>query len=614
MNNISQKLQEMRNQQLTRGIRAAAIIGFFTLLGSILRTWFVGWNDIIYLHIFFYLVILATAILDRRISLSSKTILVLVTLYSLGIAGLISWGLGAFSLPALFCFCFLSTMLLGIRTGIAACILSAAAIGLTGLCVYAGILHYKFNAAVHLNAPITWLLGVLTIILFAGIIVVILGTLNSQVEDLIQALEKRNDELLQSNLLLRCEIAERVRAEEERQKCELKLQAARKMEAVGTVAGGVAHDLNNILGGIVSYPDMLLEDLPSQSPMRATLETIKKSGLKAAAIVNDMLTLARRRIELKEAVNLNAVIADYCISPEFKRLKQFHPSVEVEVLADPKLANILGSPFHLSKIIMNLVSNAAEAMPDGGCINISTENRIIDKQRRRCGELAEGSYAVLSVADTGIGIPAEDLKKIFDPFYSKKKMGRSGTGLGMAVVYGSVADHDGYIDVSSVEGKGTIFDIFFPATNHQIQAANPPISKSNLRGRGESIVIIDDVAEQREIACKILMELGYSVRAFGSGEEAIEFLRTSTADLLILDMLMDPGMDGLETYKRATQLHPGQKAIITTGYAETARLTEALQAGVGCYLKKPFLMDDIGAAVRGELDKRLKNDFSGIWN
>ena len=443
------------------------------------------------------------------------------------------------------------------------------------------------------------------IALSAGIIVLTLEAAHTQMEELTNSLKIKNDELLETNLLLRYEISERVRAEEERKKCEIRLQAAEKMEAIGTLAGGVAHDLNNILGSIVGYPDLLLEELPSHSPLREPLEIIKRSGIKAAVIVNDMLTLARRRIESTEVINLNSVITEYCTSPEFETLKHFHPTVEVEIQTDPNLMNIHGSTFHLSKVLMNLVSNAAEAMPNGGRILISTENRDIGGQEGQHGEIKEGSYSVLRVADTGIGIPDEDRDRIFEPFYSKKKLGRSGTGLGMAIVWGSVKDHNGYIDVESVEGKGTTFTLYFPSTMEQAAPAKSPVLRTSLRGSGESILVVDDVEEQREIASKILRELGYSVQVFGSGEEAIEYLRYASADLLILDMLMDPGIDGFETYKKIAEIHPGQKAIITTGYAETARLKEALQSGVGRYLKKPYLIDEIGMAVRAELEKQL---------
>jgi signal transduction histidine kinase/ActR/RegA family two-component response regulator len=617
MSKASAKIQMMRDQQLTRGVRAAAILGFLTLVTSLSRIWYAGWHSIMYLHIIFYLIILAVALGDRRLSFSLKAALIAGGAFMMGVGGLIVWGFGAFSLPALICFCILSTTFFGTRAGVISCAVCISIIGIIGACVYAGIHTYRFDALIHLNSPLMWLAGMFGMALSAGIIVVVLGTLNRQVEDLVETLERRNDELLEINQVLRCEIAERIRAEEERSKFESMLRDAEKMETIGALAGGVAHDLNNILGGIVGYPDLLLDQLPKQSPLRDTIETIKKSGIKAAAIVNDMLTLARRRIESTEVVSLNSVVSEYCSSPEFEMLKHFHPLVKIEVHRAPELMNIRGSLFHLCKVLMNLVSNAAEAMPNGGRIFISTENRDISEREGQHEGITEGSYAVLCVADTGPGIPTEDLERIFEPFYSKKRMGRSGTGLGMAVVWGSVKDHNGYIHVDSVEGKGTKFTLYFPSTTEQAEPAKSPAPRTDLRGRGESILVVDDVKEQREIASRILRELGYSVQAFGSGEEAIEYLRNASADLLIIDMLMEPGMDGLETYRKIAELHPGQKAIITTGYAETARLKEALQSGVGSYLRKPYRLDEIGLAVRAELERRLDvqtESSPGFWN
>jgi signal transduction histidine kinase/CheY-like chemotaxis protein len=605
MNQASDKIQMMGDQQLTRGLKAAAILGLFAILASLSRVFAFGWYFIMSVHIALYLIVLAIVFLKSRLSFHFRASAIIILPFILGVAGLTSWGLMAFGLVSLYSFCILATILLGSRAGFIASIISMATLGIIGGCVHAGIITFKYNFVTFLTSPTSWMTAIFGIALSAGIIVLTLEAAHTQLEELTNSLKIKNDELLETNLLLRFEISERVRAEEERKKCESRLQAAEKMEAIGTLAGGVAHDLNNILGSIVGYPDLLLEELPSHSPLREPLEIIKRSGIKAAVIVNDMLTLARRRIESTEVINLNSVITEYCTSPEFETLKHFHPTVEVEIQTDPNLMNIHGSIIHLSKVLMNLVSNAAEAMPNGGRILISTENRDIGGQEGQHGEIKEGSYSVLRVADTGIGIPDEDRDRIFEPFYSKKKLGRSGTGLGMAIVWGSVKDHNGYIEMESVKGKGTTFTLYFLSTMEQAAPAKSPVLRTSLRGSGESILVVDDVEEQREIASKILRELGYSVQVFGSGEEAIEYLRYASADLLILDMLMDPGIDGFETYKKIAEIHPGQKAIITTGYAETARLKEALQSGVGRYLKKPYLIDEIGMAVRAELEKQL---------
>ena len=181
-------------------------------------------------------------------------------------------------------------------------------------------------------------------------------------------------------------------------------------------------------------------------------------------------------------------------------------------------------------------------------------------------------------------------------------MGRSGTGLGMAVVWGTVKDHKGSINVQSKEGKGTIFTLYFPITREEIEE-KPLLSIEDYKGRGESILIVDDVKEQRQIASLILKELNYSATSVSSGEEAVEYIKGDRADLLVLDMIMDPGIDGLETYKKILDLHPKQKAIITSGFSETDRVEEAQRLGAGAYVKKPYTLEKLGLAVRAELDK-----------
>jgi PAS domain S-box-containing protein len=392
-------------------------------------------------------------------------------------------------------------------------------------------------------------------------------------------------------------------AEEEREKLEAQLQRAQKMEALGTLAGGVAHDLNNVLSGLVNYPELLLMDLPEDSPLRKPILTIQKSGEKAAAIVQDLLTLARRGVVATEVVNLNDIISEHLKSPEHERLKSFHAGVNVRTDLEEDLLNALGSPVHLSKTVMNLISNAAEAMPYGGEISISTENRYIDRPIRGYDHIDEGDYVILIVSDTGTGISQEDMERIFEPFYTKKVMGRSGTGLGMAVVWGTVKDHKGYIDVKSAKGKGTAVTIYFPVSRKELDKEKSALSIEDYMGKGESVLIVDDVVQQRDIASRILNKLHYSVTTVSSGEEAIDYLKENSANLLLLDMIMEPGIDGYETYKRILKLHPSQKAIIVSGFSETKRVKAAQKLGAGAYVKKPYLLEKIGLAVRKELDK-----------
>jgi len=393
----------------------------------------------------------------------------------------------------------------------------------------------------------------------------------------------------------------------ERRKLETQLQRAQKMEAVGTLAGGVAHDLNNILTGLVSYPDLLLMQLPEDSPFRTPLMTIKRSGLNASAVVEDLLTMARRGVATRESVNLNTVIQHYLESPEYQKLTFMHPDLDVQVDLAEDLFSISASPAHLSKIVMNLLNNAAEAMPSGGRVRISTRNQYVDTPIRGYDHVNEGDYVTLRISDTGIGISPEDLNRIFEPFYTKKVLGRSGSGLGMAVVWGTVKDHNGYIDVQSIEHDGTVFTLYFPASRERASEAAPkeetPVAA--YQARGESILVVDDVKEQRDIASEILSSLGYSVAAVSSGEEAIAYLQEHSVDLVVLDMIMDPGMDGLEAYQRILEIRPGQKAVIASGFSETERVKKAQELGAGPYVRKPYTLAKLAAPIRSELDKAV---------
>ena len=302
-------------------------------------------------------------------------------------------------------------------------------------------------------------------------------------------------------------------------------------------------------------------------------------------------------------MNLNSVISEYMKTPEQEKIQSFHPNVRFEVLLDSDLLPVKGSRVHLSKAVMNLLSNAAEAIPDSGVVTISTRNQYLDRPIKGYDHVKEGDYVVLVVSDTGRGISPEDMGRIFEPFYTKKMMGRSGTGLGLAVVWGTVKDHDGYIDVQSEEDRGTTFTLYFPVTREALTSDQPPISLSDYMGKGETILVVDDVKEQRELAFAMLSKLNYQVTSVSSGEAAIEYMKTCQVDLLILDMIMDPGIDGLETYKRILELHPAQKAIIVSGFSETERVRQAQDLGAGAYIRKPFALEKIGLRVRQELDK-----------
>jgi signal transduction histidine kinase/ActR/RegA family two-component response regulator len=401
------------------------------------------------------------------------------------------------------------------------------------------------------------------------------------------------------------DITERKLVEDENRTLTERLQRSEKMEALGQMAGGVAHDLNNVLGILSGYSELLLLEIPEGQRSRGHAEKILQSTEKAASIIQDLLTLARRGVMVTDVINLNTIVSSFLQTAVFEKMKDYHPRVTFKIECDKNLLNINGSPVHLEKTLMNLVSNAAESISGNGEVTIQTERHYLDKPIKGYDEVKEGDYAVLTVSDTGTGIPAENIKKIFEPFYTKKTRGRSGTGLGLAIVWGTVKDHNGYIDVQTEVGQGTTFTLYFPVTREDVIASQQKAPIERYMSKGESVLVVDDVPEQRDVAARLLARLGYEVHVVSSGEEAVEYLKTHKhkADLLVLDMIMTPGIDGLETYQRVLEIKPKQKAILVSGFSETEWVKEAQKLGAGAYVRKPYLMEKIGVAVRDELNR-----------
>lgn len=416
-----------------------------------------------------------------------------------------------------------------------------------------------------------------------------------------QALEEHRAALQIANDDYQHELKERLQAEAENHRLQEKLNRSQKMEALGLLAGGVAHDLNNVLTGVVSYPDLILLDMDENHPLHKPLSLIRSSGRKAAAIVQDLLALARRNITHLAATDLNALVKEYLGSAEYQMLIKYHPAVAVSSHLDSLVPPIRGSEVHLRKTLMNLVSNAAESQPSGGCIRVATERRYLEQDYHGYEIIPTGEYVVLRVEDEGVGLSGEEMRRMFEPFYTKKVMGRSGTGLGMAVIWGTVRDHEGYIDIVSRVDHGTTIELYFCPSEDKVKPQQAPLPVISYSGNGEEVLIIDDLESQRDIASSIMTRLGYVVTARASGEEAIEYLRFHRPHMVILDMIMEPGMDGLDTFKKIREIDEDLVVVIASGYAETDRVREALELGARAYLRKPYSVEMLGITIREHL-------------
>ncbi len=380
-----------------------------------------------------------------------------------------------------------------------------------------------------------------------------------------------------------------------------KLARATRMESLGMLAGGVAHDLNNILGPMVAFPDLIADRLEEGDRTREEILMIGKSARRASVVIQDLLSLARRGNYHLQFISLNDLLKECMESPSFRLRTQDHPGVRVESDLPDNLPPISGSESHLTQAILNLMINGLEAMGNAGSLTVSTRlEEVVTSPTGSFEKIEPRDYVVMSIADTGPGIKESDLDHIFEPFYSSKKMGsKSGSGLGLAVVYGVIKDHNAQIDVKSAVGMGTTFEIYFEPQHAAIitEEAKPVAS-----GGSERILVVDDYEQQRILTERILQQQGYSTSGARGGREAVHLLQREHYDLIVLDMIMEEGFDGLDTYRECIKFKPGLKCIIATGFSENSRVKEALSLGASQCLHKPYTPTALGKAVREALD------------
>lgn len=374
---------------------------------------------------------------------------------------------------------------------------------------------------------------------------------------------------------------------------QMQLIQSEKMAVLGMTAGGVAHDLNNILTGLTSYPEFLLGELEENSPLREPIQAILASGKRAAAVVSDMLTLSKGAASNRENVSLNALVSEYLDSLEFRKLTGDNGNLKIISELSDKPLFVYCSPIHIQKVIMNLITNSIEALEENGELRITTSAQPGDRKSDN-GKAA--SYGVLTITDNGGGIRPQDVEHIFEPFYTRKVMGKSGTGLGLTIVKNVIREHHGHIDLKSDE-QGTTFTVSIPLGYDPADKRRAIQADENLTGSG-TILLVDDELLQRDLGFRVLSSLGYSVVTVPSGEEALEYLAHNRVEVLILDMMMAPGINGLETYRRAVENNPGQKALIVSGFAANKDINSALELGVSGFVPKPYSISQLGKAVK----------------
>lgn len=398
-------------------------------------------------------------------------------------------------------------------------------------------------------------------------------------------------------------------AEENTRALEIKLHQASKLEALGQLAGGIAHDLNNMLTPVLGYGILLREKLPENAAsFRQEIGLIIDAAERSTKLVQQLLIFARKQaIEIKP-VDFNESIKLF--EPMLRRM--LRENIEVSFLLSPDVGAILGDPGQLQQILINLAVNAQDAMPQGGRLIIETNRVDLDDAflRLHGGEIT-GPHAVLSISDTGCGMDVETQQKIFDPFFTTKGPGK-GTGLGLATVYGIVKRHSGYIHVYSEPGHGTTFRLYFPLTDlplGAIQSQPEQVSRQD----GETILVVEDQDIVRTMVCEILLRSGYDVLTASSGEEALQLVsqKTHGIQLLLSDVIMT-GMNGPELFHQLFEKHPGMKALFMSGYSSEILNHEGILRGTCHVIQKPFAPRELLRQVREVLDRERPSASASV--
>lgn len=396
------------------------------------------------------------------------------------------------------------------------------------------------------------------------------------------------------------DITDRKEAEEEKAVLEAQLCHAHKMEAVGTLAGGIAHDFNNILQAINGYTQLLLMSKSKDDPDCEKLMQLEKASERATSLIQQLMTFSRKVEGKRQLISLN----DEIVMVQ-KLLEQTLPKmIDIKIDIDPGLWAVNADPLHIEQILLNLGSNAADAMPDGGRLSIETKNIILDEiYCREHVESVPGEYVMLRVSDTGCGMDSETVCHIFDPFYTTKAIGK-GTGLGLASVYGIVKGHGGRINCYSEIDQGSVFTIYLPAAVKTDSMVEKPkkVTASFSRGN-ETILVIDDEPTVREMAKEMLEYFGYQVFCVESGEVALDMYSENPDrfHLVILDINM-PGMGGYGCMQKLLDLEPKAKILIASGYSTEQHAVKAISFGASSFIGKPYHLNEMARKVRSVLD------------
>ncbi len=585
-------LQRALDRLVDRLILVAVFLYPLVLAGYVYRVAVHGWRSNILLQAALYLLIIDAYRRRQRYSFRVRALVFVGAVFLLSAAGLYQWGLVGAGISSLFFTVVFASILLGFRHGFVVLVASVVFILAVGYGAVHGGLHQDLDVRLYVTSWSSWLAAAATFLITTLVTLIAFGTLYEELIRMFVAARERARELEESRTRLREETSQR-------QNLEAQFVQAQKMEAVGRLAGGVAHDFNNQLFVITSMAEMLERKLGPDSPHRRDLGVILQSARRSAELTRQLLAFSRKQAIQPRVMSLNEAVRG--VESMLRRLIGENIQLRLELSPNPSPVNV--DQGLLEQAIVNLAVNARDAMPRGGRLTLATSNRRFEETHTGLhGRVEPGSYVLLSVSDTGVGMSQRTLAHVFEPFFTTKDRDK-GTGLGLSSVYGFVKQSGGEVLAESEEGAGATFTLCFPQFEMAGTRQDSRLESAQARGGHETILVVEDERDVRNLLSAMLEELGYRAILCGDAEEALR-KHADALDgiaLLITDLVL-PGMTGRELADRFRSRKSDLQTVFISGYdEEVVSHLRALGEGVR-FIQKPFDSQTLGRTVREALD------------
>jgi len=595
---LGQKRSEDHNLQFWREQVFLAIslsmlfFGFFAYIFSIFAAFKQNLIFVLVFDTILYIVAIFV-VFNNKITIHKRSHFFFFLLYLIGVIMLIDLGKDGAGYIWLFSYSIMTGIMLGLRAAIKTLIITFFTFIILGII----FVYYQFGSSPLSQYDLLGWIALsinfmfLNVLMTMSIAVIVRGLTHSVTKQnqLTLKLVKEHDELLESNKKIRKEV-------DLKKQLQQQLYQSQKMEAIGQLAGGVAHDFNNLLTVILGYSDMLLQDRNTPENLRGFIKEILDSGNRASDLTRQLLAFSRKQVLKVKIMNINDVVN----TMEKMLIRLIGEHIDLIFKLDNDTGYIKADPGQMEQVIMNLCVNARDAMPSGGQITIKTSNENITKYTiNESIKIPDGKYICIKVSDTGQGMDNDTLSHIFEPFYTTKEVGK-GTGLGLSTIYGIIKQSNGFIEVSSELGKGSIFKILLPESNDDIISNTlTKVDSKELLGH-ENIIIIEDEMIVRNVLLAVLKDFGYQVISANNGDEGLELCKSmkTSIDLIITDIVM-PKKNGLDFYKEISVFTPNIKILFISGY--TDKVNEIRNMDVH-FLQKPFHNIELLKKVREILD------------